>query len=340
MHWKLVIAALTLGVLAGCTREKDEVSQLGVSRSQRVLLHVPAAYKIVNETLTLLVLRAGQVRVAIHRIDQNNFRIVKASKTQMAANVRTTQFGDIVVPATGFQVGETSGWKFAILDKDTRRPKLVEYLLTVNGGHVRVTIDSDKFQPFDEVPVEAMLGTITVGTGEPLGGAYHEMFGRKREYDLTKSPARLRVLADNHQFLIYDFDTNPFEPFPEINERTSRQGWTRNDHGLWIFTKAAYNDHRIDVCISDHFDPDRAAIRQTVHNLRLPTGTLALFEHPNHVKFRVPPGDYMIYCRAYNLGNEGEAMVDLPDDEFFNHDEWERYELILVPGVAKREGQL
>ena len=141
MHWKLVIAALTLGVLAGCTREKDEVSQLGVSRSQRVLLHVPAAYKIVNETLTLLVLRAGQVRVAIHRIDQNNFRIVKASKTQMAANVRTTQFGDIVVPATGFQVGETSGWKFAILDKDTRRPKLVEYLLTVNGGHVRTCAD-------------------------------------------------------------------------------------------------------------------------------------------------------------------------------------------------------
>ena len=41
----------------------------------------------------------------------------------------------------------------------------------------------------------------------------------------------------------------------------------------------------------------------------------------------------MIYCRAYNLGEEGAAMSDLPDDEFFKHDEWERYELILVRGA-------
>jgi hypothetical protein len=34
------------------------------------------------------------------------------------------------------------------------------------------------------------------------------------------------------------------------------------------------------------------------------------------------------------------AMSDMPDDEFFKHDEWERYELILVPGVAGREGGL
>jgi hypothetical protein len=67
---------------------------------------------------------------------------------------------------------------------------------------------------------------------------------------------------------------------------------------------------------------------------------LALFEHPNHVKFKVPPGDYKIYCRAYNLGKEGAAMSDLPDDEFFKHEEWERYELILVPGEANREGLL
>ena len=81
-------------------------------------------------------------------------------------------------------------------------------------------------------------------------------------------------------------------------------------------------------------------MRQTVHNLRLPTGTMALFEHPDHVKFKVPPGDYMIYCRAYHLGEEGDKMLDMPDDEFFRHDEWERYDLILVPGVAGREGEL
>ena len=153
-----------------------------------------------------------------------SFRSGRIAGSQMASDVPRTQFGDIVVPAARFKAGGTTGWKFAILEKNTKKTRTVEYLLTVKGGHVRVTIDRDDYQPFDEVPIEPMLATIAVGTGEPLGGVYHEFFGRKSEYDLTKEPARLRVFADNYQFLVYDFESEPFKPFPEMNEQTSRTG--------------------------------------------------------------------------------------------------------------------
>jgi len=339
-HRTFMLIMLFAAVGFGCNRDEGTLSVPRASGPQRVLLVVPPGYKIVNESPTLLVLRSGHIRITIFRMDQREFQIRKTSRSNLAVNERKTQFGDVIVPAIRFDKGEAAGWKFAILDKKTGKPVSVEYLLSVKAGYVRLDIDSDNYEPFDETAIEPLLATVSVGEGEPLGGDDHETYGRKPEYDLTKSPARLRIFAGNHQFLVYEFEADPFEPFPVINEKTSHQGWTRNPHALWVFTRAPRNVHRLDVRLSGRYDPDSAAVRQTVHNLRLPSGMLALFEHPNHVKFRVPPGDYMIYCRAYNLGKEGDAMRDLPDDQFFEHEEWERYELILVPGVAGREGLL
>ena len=142
----------------------------------------------------------------------------------MARDVPRTQFGDIVVPAAHFKAGGTAGWKFAILEKNTRKTRTVEYVLTVKGGHVRVTIDRDDYQPFDEVPIEAVFSSITVGAGEPLGGVDHEFFGRKSEYDLTKGPARLRVFADNYQFLVYDFESESIQAFSGDERANVRTG--------------------------------------------------------------------------------------------------------------------
>jgi hypothetical protein len=166
-------------------------------------------------------------------------------------------------------------------------------------------------------------------------------FRRQPEYDLGAGPARLRIFADNYQFLLFDPAADPFRPMPQINEATWRQGWTRNAHALWIFTRAHYNDHRLDVSLADRYQPDPTAARQTVHNLGLPGGSLALFEHPKHVRFRVPARAYRVYCRAFNLGSEdSHGMAGMSDDELFRHSEWERYEIVLVPGSAEREGEL
>jgi hypothetical protein len=339
-QWALLIGILVFCVIPGCGREPHTREAPPDPGRRRVLLAVPTGYKIVNETDTILILRADRIRITIASMEEREFQIWQATRRRMTTGEVKTQFGDLVAPAVRFKAGETSGWKFAILAKDTSKTRTVDYLLTVKGGRVQVGIQRDDDEPFDEVALEPMLATIAVGQGQPLGGSEHEMYGRKAEYDLTTGPARLRIFADNYQFLVYDFASNPFEPRPHIDEQTSKQGYTGNKHALWIFTRAHNNVHRLDVRLSARYVPDPGAMRQTVCNLRLPTGTLALFEHPDHVKFRVPPGDYMIYCRAYHLGKEGAAMFEKPDDEFFKHDEWERYELIIVPGVAGREGQL
>ena len=259
----LVLAVLLSMLVPGCNPQGNATWLLEeMPVRMRVLLDVPSGYKIVNETETLVVLASDHIRVKLFKMDDREFQIRKNSHRQMASNVRTTQFGDIIVPAAKFNAGGTSGWKFAILEKNTNKTRTVEYLLTVKAGHVRVTIDRDDYEPFDEVPIEPMFASVTIalGTGKPLGGVDHEFFGRKSEYDLTKNPARLRVFADNYQFMIYDFESEPFKPFPEFSEQTSQQGWTRNQHALWVLTRALHdNDHRVDFQLKARHDPDPTA---------------------------------------------------------------------------------
>jgi hypothetical protein len=191
------------------------------------------------------------------------------------------------------------------------------------------------------VAVAAVAGGCTRRSSPRSESPRPDSYRRQPEYDLRAGPARLRVFADHYQFLLFDPATDPFRPFPQINEATSRRGWTRNAHALWIFTRAHLNAHRLDVSLAEQYRPDPSAARQTVHNFHLPGGALALFEHPNHVRFRIPPGAYKVHCRAYNLGSEDtHGSSDLSDDEFFQHDEWERYEIILVPGSTEHEGEL
>jgi hypothetical protein len=176
----------------------------------------------------------------------------------------------------------------------------------------------------------------------PTNTARTDSFRRQPEYDLRAGAARVRIFAEHYQFLLFDPAEDPFRPpLPRINKATSLRGWTRTEHAIWIYTRADFLDHRIDVSLADQYQTDPIAARQTVHNLTLPDGLLALFEHPNHVRFRVPPGPYKVYCRAYSLGSEDpHGSADLSDDEFFRHGEWERYEIILVPGSVDKEGEL
>jgi hypothetical protein len=168
-----------------------------------------------------------------------------------------------------------------------------------------------------------------------------ELFRRQPEYDLTRGPVRLRIFADNYQFLLFDPSKDPFDSPSPWDEAASKRGWTRNSQALWIGTRAHGNDHRVDLRLATRYMRDASAERETVHNMRFANGRLAIFEHPNDINFRLPAGEYKLYCRAYNLGNERPLSTSIPsDDEFFNHDEWERYEVILVPGVASKEGEL
>ena len=239
MFGAFMVAVLLWAVVPHCSRQGGELAALKDVGPRRVLLVVPQGYKVVNETDDFVILRDDQIRITIGKMDKSGFETRRAYRSRMASIETRTQFGDHVVPEARFKAGETVGWKFAILEKNTKRTVSVEYLLTVPGGNVQVSIDRDNYQPFDEVEIEPLFATLSVGAGEPLGGSYHEVYGRKPEYDLTKGPARLRKFADNYQFVIYDYQSNPFEPAPKMNSHATQRGWTRNSHALpGILTRA------------------------------------------------------------------------------------------------------
>jgi hypothetical protein len=341
MTWARLILSLIPAAVIGCAEKGGSMPTSGDRGAGRVVLPESPYYKILRDEAEMMMLRAGNVRIAIFPFDDRMFEIAKTSWSQMSSNIPKTQSGDTVVPAARFKTRTADGLKFLFLRKDTKRAFQSKYLLKVPGGNVSVDMVSADGEPFDETSLEPLLSTIQVDRSvtrpAKRGG---NSPGRGAVYDLTKGPVSLRIFADNYQFMVYDEERDPFDPFPEINEMTSRRGWTSNPQSLWIYTKAHANAHRLDVRTSDRYDPDPSAARQTVHNLRLTKGVLVIND-PEFVRVRVPPGDYMIYIRAYNLGAEDpDVAIELPDEDFFRHSEWERYELVLVPGVAPREGEI
>jgi hypothetical protein len=253
----------------------------------------------------------------------------------MATLQPNAEFSDEVAPAD-VTLGLTSGKRFLTRRKGTLDTMWAKYLLAIPGGFVEVHIYRRDRVPFREADVEPLLGTLRVV--EDGRNPYRP----PSEYDLTKDPARLRIFASHHQFWLADRATeNPFDPLPEYNQTECLQGWARTPSAICILTKAPFNTHRLDVRLADHCDPDPKAERQSVFNLRLSSGTLCLNILNEETPFHLPPGDYQLYCRAYNLGAEDpDTAQDLTDEEFLHRDEWERYELVLVPGVTDHERNL
>lgn len=166
-------------------------------------------------------------------------------------------------------------------------------------------------------------------------------FHRERLYDLATGAAKVRVFAGNYQFMLFDPSRNPFEPLPRITKTEVERGYWRNQNAIFYGTRAHNNDHRIDISLASRYEDNAKAERVLVNNLAVTSGMLAIFDHPNHIRFKVPPDDYSIYVRAYNLGKENKAgAAHLTDDEFFAHSEWERYEIVLVRGRIESEGEL
>lgn len=143
-------------------------------------------------------------------------------------------------------------------------------------------------------------------------------------------PSRtFRIFADHYQFFVYDGDLNPFEPLPAYSEASIAQGWTRTGHAISFSTQAHLNEHRLDF-FQERPPTDLKAERVTIHPLKLTSGALALHDTEEIVLAHLQPGDYAVVLAAYNLGSEQVAAEDeLPDEEFFAHLEWERYELYV-----------
>jgi hypothetical protein len=80
------IAVLLSALVLGCGRQQGEMVAPQAAGPKRILLVVPPEYKIVNETETLLILRADHIRITFFKIDDHELEILKKSRSQMAAS--------------------------------------------------------------------------------------------------------------------------------------------------------------------------------------------------------------------------------------------------------------
>lgn len=157
--------------------------------------------------------------------------------------------------------------------------------------------------------------------------------------------AQLRFYCSQNSFLVYDASRKPSDSAADIKKLSNPQGaskspgWFRIGDAVVFQTVARGNDHRIDVWRTPELDAPKDADRVIQLNFALPSGDLRIFSLDYGEIVELAAGDYILQCRAYNLGRELPEDAPPEDDAaFLKRDDLERYELVLAPGKAQQEG--
>jgi len=174
-------------------------------------------------------------------------------------------------------------------------------------------------------------------------GFSRQVFRVKKIGDMQQI-AKFRIFASDYQFYICDPDraTNESEMFGAVMNLTQadhERGWTRTSSTITCFTIEDRNNHRIDIFVGKEYDGHNDATRVLCQTLNLSKGRLDIFcgPFPDEVEIHVPPGDYSIYVRGFNFGVGTEKRIE-NNEEFLARSDMERYEIVLVPGKAAKEG--
>ncbi len=145
-----------------------------------------------------------------------------------------------------------------------------------------------------------------------------------------------RIFADHYQFYILDACDDFYEGM-DWNQENVRQGYITNGQTIFIGTRAHFNDHWLDIYLSDHTPSFEDCERALAINLNILTGELEIATTlDSEAKIPVDKGAYIVYILAYNLGKESEEY--LTDEELEKSTDFERYTIVLIPGKTSTEG--
>ena len=157
--------------------------------------------------------------------------------------------------------------------------------------------------------------------------------------------AQLRFFCGQNSFLVFDASREPPNQSTDLKQLSSPRnaskspGWLRIGDAIAFQTVARGNDHRIDVWRTPELDLAKDADRVIQLNFSLPSGDLRIFSLDYGEIVELAASDYILQCRAYNLGRELPEDAPPEDDAaFLKRDDLERYELVLAPGKAQQEG--
>jgi hypothetical protein len=160
-----------------------------------------------------------------------------------------------------------------------------------------------------------------------------------------------RVFADSYQFFVYDSAFDPLADLPDWDHATNARGYMTADRAIYLGTRAHLNDHWVEIFHSES-PPDVASCeRALAFNLDIQGDALCLMgpsdDEEDILRFPVPPGAYTLYVLAYNIGNDAfstgeledeEDDEDMSDEQLAARTDYERYDLVLVPGHAEHTG--
>ncbi|BAU13300.1 hypothetical protein LEP3755_38390 [Leptolyngbya sp. NIES-3755] len=173
--------------------------------------------------------------------------------------------------------------------------------------------------------------------------------------------AEFRLFADHYQFFVYDaaVDPCPESFYSDPDEKRSdlgsyRQGFVTNGTTICFGTDAHLNDHWIEVFSSVQIPDFGQAERVIALPLKVDSGkvgiTNLLYLRKPVKEVTIDAGIWTVYLLAFSLGsdefhNRGieRPKLDsdrLTDEQLRNNWEFERYRIVLVPGMQVPIGVL
>ncbi|WDE96339.1 hypothetical protein PQO03_11525 [Lentisphaera profundi] len=107
------------------------------------------------------------------------------------------------------------------------------------------------------------------------------------------------------------------------------------DQAIYVSTVADLNDHRLRVYIDE--SPDKSYERTFQKNLNITSGTLVVSAPANSgdddLKINLNNGEYIITVCSNSIGKDvytyDEDGEEMEDEEYFQHDEYEYYDVYI-----------
>lgn len=174
-----------------------------------------------------------------------------------------------------------------------------------------------------------------------------------------------RIFADHYQFFVYDSDAEycPESFASEVDGKrtdigSDRQGYITNGTTINFHTDAHLNVHWIEIYLANQPPKFGKAERVIALPLQVNSGKIAITtlnsDPKAPKKVAVRPGTWTVYLLAFNLGTDqlfnrriprpksrsGKQPDELTDAQLKANWEFERYQIVLVPGFQTPIGVL